>query len=78
LARIILWSDAPYTWHMVPAEQRSGPPELAPGQGGLLTIILVNAETGLVGALRAVSLAPRFSRHLHTPWSREGRAARPP
>lgn len=59
------WSDAPYSAHMVPPEQRQDPPDLAPGQGMLLTTILVDAGTGLVRAIRATSMGPHFSRELH-------------
>lgn len=58
------WGDAPYSWHMVPADQRSLPVALAPEQGILLPIILVEATTGIILAMRQVSLSPHFSRAL--------------
>lgn len=62
------WSDAPYTWHLVPPEQRTLPPagdELGPEARALLSVILVDAGTGIVRALRQVSLSPEFTRALH-------------
>lgn len=71
----IPWSDAPYSIHMVPADQRTTPPDLAASAGVLLQIVLVNAETGLIEALRVVSLSPHLSRHLHA--AIQTQAARP-
>jgi hypothetical protein len=61
------WSDAPYSWHLVPEELRPLPPapgELGPEVRALLQVILTDAATGLVRVLRAVSLAPDFTRAL--------------
>lgn len=61
----IPWSDAPYSWHMVPEHQRTVPAEIATGQSAMLSIILVDADTGIIRVLRAVTLSPHFSRALH-------------
>jgi hypothetical protein len=61
----IPWSDAPYSYHMVPEPERTVPPQLSREQRALLHVILVNADSGLIEALRTVSLAPVFSRRLH-------------
>jgi hypothetical protein len=65
--RSIRWSDAPYSWHRVPAGQRTLPEPLPEGEEGraLLQIVLVDAATGIVRALRAVTLAPAFTAALH-------------
>lgn len=63
---VIPWSDAPYTWHMVPAaEQQPLPDEIPDGTGALLSIILVESTTGIIKAIRGISLATVFSRRLH-------------
>jgi hypothetical protein len=62
----IPWSDAPYTWHMVPEDQRTLPLDLPhPTSRALLNIVLVDAGTGIIRALRAVTFSPEFSRALH-------------
>ena len=61
------WSDAPFSWHLVPEGRRQMPPtpwELRPDTRALLQVILTDAATGLVRVLRAVSLAPDFTRAL--------------
>lgn len=60
------WSDAPYSWWMVPADQRTPPPALAGEERALLNILLIDAGTGIIRAVRVVSLAPAFSQALHT------------
>jgi hypothetical protein len=60
--------DCSYQWHRVdPAERVPPPPpeETSPELRALLAIILVDASTGLVRALRAVSYSPEFTRALH-------------
>ena len=69
------WSDSPYTIHMVSEHERVIPPELAPGEMALLTIILVHAETGIIAALRQISLGHDFSVTLHN--AIRGQAERP-
>ncbi len=56
------WSDAPYSWHLVPADQRSLPePHGLPEGRDTLQVILVDALTGIIRALRMVSFSPAFS-----------------
>jgi hypothetical protein len=71
------WSDAPYTWHLLPEGLRGIPPAQDTGETRLpLHVTLVNAATGVVGALRVVTLSPGFTRALlgavrvqaSTPW----------
>lgn len=59
------WSDAPYSWWMVPEDRRAEPQEISEGEGALLQIILINANTGIVEAIRAIGLDTDFSRVLH-------------
>lgn len=59
------WSDAPYSWHLVPSEQRTLPSEISAAEGVLLSIVLVEATTGIVKGIRVVSFSPEFSSSLH-------------
>jgi hypothetical protein len=62
----IRWSDAPYTWHLVPAGEREPPARRRSGESrALLTVVLVDADRNLVRALRALTLSPEFTRTLH-------------
>lgn len=57
------WSDAPYSWHLVPAEQRSLPEPVRDGEEtrDYLRLLLVDAGTGIVRAIRLVSFSPAFT-----------------
>jgi hypothetical protein len=60
--------DSSYQWHRVdPAERVPPPPheETSPALRAVLAIVLVDASTGIVRALRAVSYSPEFTRALH-------------
>lgn len=74
------WSDAPYSWHLVRGEDRVVPPtpweperrvrtlpDMAwtPETRALLHVTLVDAATGIVRALRVLTLSPEFTRALH-------------
>lgn len=61
----IAWSDAPYSIHLVPPEQRQVPKILPDGVGMLLNIVLVDAGTGIIKALRAISMPHEFTTALH-------------
>jgi hypothetical protein len=57
-----------YQWHRVEVADRMPPPpheETSPALRALLSIILVDAATGLVQALRAVTYSPEFTRAIH-------------
>lgn len=62
----IPWSDAPFSIHLLPEDQRTIPPpaEMAEPRA-LLQIVLVDAATGLVQVLRAVTFSPAFTAALH-------------
>lgn len=61
----IPWSDAPFSIHMVPEDRRQMPPELQPGERAVMTIMLIEARSGIVKALRVIGLGESFSRRLH-------------
>ncbi len=71
------WSDAAYTWHKVPAEERVEPPALGGRQRAPLEIILVEATTGIVQAIRVVTMSPTMSRRLHEAIRRQAAAPLP-
>jgi hypothetical protein len=62
------WSDAPYSYHLIPEAERIPPPDpekLGPETRALLHILLVNATGGEIRVLRAVTLSPEFTRSLY-------------
>jgi hypothetical protein len=66
--KVVCSFDCSYQWHRVSPEERSQPPaweETSPELRALLTIILVEASTGIILALRSVSYSPAFTRSLH-------------
>lgn len=62
----IHWSDAPYSFHLVPPDQRQLPALLPSREtSALLSVVLVQADTNTVRALRSVSFPPDFTSALH-------------
>lgn len=62
----IPWSDAVYSWHLVPESERDLPSaDLESEVRANLHVLLVDAHTGLVRAIRLVSFSPAFTRSLH-------------
>lgn len=60
----IPWSDCPFSINLVPAKERIVP-ELDTEEGRLvLQIFLVEANSGILKAMRAVTLSPEFSQVL--------------
>jgi len=59
------WSDAPYSIHLVPSEQRTTPPEVEMDERAWLHIVLVDASTGIIKALRSLTMTPEFTWTLH-------------
>jgi hypothetical protein len=60
-------SYVPYQWHVTPEAERfpvPDPAKLVPGSRVVLTVLLVNASGGVIGAVRPVSLSPEFTRRL--------------
>jgi hypothetical protein len=76
----IAWSDAPYSWHRVPPEQRQLPETPTTAEiRAWLSVALVDADRNVVRALRRGILSPDFTRALHAaiadqaagPWNPE-------
>lgn len=68
----LLWGDSPYSWWLVPESQRQAPFPLPTTHSRvLLTVLLVDAHTGILHAIRRVSLSPDFSRALHAAIQRQ-------
>jgi hypothetical protein len=60
--------ECSFQWHRVSEEERTPPPpteETSPALRAPCTIILVDANRGLVLALRSVTFSPEFTRALH-------------
>jgi hypothetical protein len=73
----VAWSDSPFSWWLVPEARRALPSAVDTGETrAVLQVILADAASGIVRALRAVSLSPEFTRALlgavrvqaSTPW----------
>lgn len=58
------WNDAPYSWWRV-SEERRKLPEIEEDRHALLKVVLVDSETGIVAALRALTFSVEFTRRLH-------------
>lgn len=62
----IPWSDASYTIHRVPENERTLPPEMINEQErAQITLFLINADTGILLAIRQTSLSHDFTVALH-------------
>ena len=60
------WSDSAFSWWNVAEEDRRIPaPQVNPAERILLKIILVEAATGIVKAIRVTTLSPAFTENLH-------------
>jgi hypothetical protein len=60
--------DCSYNWHRVSENDRTLPPpteETSPELPALLTILLIEATSGVVLAIRTVTFSPEFTRALH-------------
>jgi hypothetical protein len=70
------WSDAPYNWWLNAPEDRTLPnPEPTDVERALLHVTLVNARTGIILALRAVTFSPEFTQHLNAAIRRQARTS---
>ena len=73
----IPWSDAPYSWHLVPERNRALPEaDASPESRALLTTVLVDGESGTVQEIRTTTFSVEFTRALEDA-IREQAAARP-
>jgi hypothetical protein len=63
----IPWSDAPFTYHLVPANQRTLPDEANEVSEfrALLLVFLVDADTGIILAMRQITFSAEFTARLH-------------
>ena len=60
------WSDSAFSWWNVAEEDRRIPaPQENPAERILLKIILIEAVTGIVEAIRVTTLSPDFTEKLH-------------
>jgi hypothetical protein len=60
------WSDSAFSWWNVSEDDRRIPsPQENPAERILLKIILVEAATGIVKAIRVTTLSPTFTEKLH-------------
>jgi hypothetical protein len=60
------WSDSPYNIHLVGEAERQLPSDVDNAeQRALLTTFMIDANTGILKAMRAVSLSSAFTRTLH-------------
>jgi hypothetical protein len=57
--------DSPYTWHLIPREERTIPGPEPAASRALLLVILINATTGIVDAMRSCTLSPAFTTRLN-------------
>lgn len=63
---ILPWSDSAFSWWNVAEEDRRLPASRAhPAERILLKIILVEASTGIVEAIRVTTFSPEFTEKLH-------------
>ena len=68
------WSDSAFSWWNVAEEDRQIPaPPKNPAERILLKIILVEAATGIVKAIRVTTLSPAFTEKLHEAIRRQAR-----
>ena len=59
------WSDAPYSWWLLPESERIPPPTgLTPQTRALLHVMLINSSDGILKAVRVTTLSPAFTRTL--------------
>ena len=61
-------SEAIYSWHLVAEDRRQLPPRevgASDESRALLVVVLTDAATGIVQALRGVTLSPEFTKALH-------------
>lgn len=63
---VLPWSDSAFSWWNIAEEDRRVPaPQENPAERILLKIILVEAATGIVKAIRVTTFSPEFTEKLH-------------
>jgi hypothetical protein len=69
-------AESPFSWHLLPSNARQHLPELTtPSSRYLLPVCLIDSGTGIVKAMRQVTLSPQFSGALRS--AMLAQAARP-
>ncbi len=66
--QLVMAFDCPYSWHRVASEDRTDPPaweEVNPSARAVVSVVLMEATTGIVLALRMCTYSPEFTRALH-------------
>ena len=58
-------ADAPFTPHLVPPEARHFPQPTTPKTRYPLTVVMADAATGMIKALRYATLSPSISQQMH-------------
>lgn len=74
----MLWNDSPYSWWLVSEEARKVPTS-GDGLHALLKVVMVDIQSRLVVALRALTFSPDFTERLHQailkqierPWTKQ-------
>ena len=70
------WMDCPYQWWLnSPANRTLPPKEVGLTEGALMQIILVDAATGIIQALRAIGMAHETTLALHAAIRKQARTA---
>lgn len=69
------WAEAVYSQWLVPEERRASPLALEGEQRYLLQVVLADAETGVIRALRQPTLSPETSWALRDLYSRQAQSA---
>jgi hypothetical protein len=59
------WMEAIYSYWMLPEQYRALPPVLEPGQSMVLTVFLINADTGILEVIRTLSTPEAWVKRLH-------------
>ena len=61
----IPWGESAYSIHLVPEADRQLPPESIAETESTLNVVLVDAASGIIKAMRTVTLSPDFTGTLH-------------
>jgi len=72
---VMPWSDSFFTYHLVPDDYRRLPEIYAnPDERAICSIVGINADDGVVVALRVLTFSPSFTRQLHAAIVRQAQA----
>jgi len=68
------WADSPFAWHLVPEDRRARPWEAQELERATITVLLVEAASGILQAIRLLTFSPHFTRQLHAAIERQAEA----